>query len=50
MEIIKLSEDTWQLVDYNGDILKTGTYDECSDRLCEIETGYYRDFLMINGI
>jgi hypothetical protein len=50
MEIIKLSEDTWQLVEYNGDILIIGSYDECLARLVEIEDEQYMHFLMINGI
>jgi hypothetical protein len=50
MEIIKFSDTTWQLVDYAGRILKTGTYDDCLDRLCEIENDEYRNFLMHSGI
>ena len=50
MEIIKFESDLWQLVDYTGRILKTGTYDACLDRLCELENEEYRDFLSISGI
>ena len=50
MEIIKLINDTWQLIDDQGSVLKQGTWDECSDRLCEIENEEYRDFLMMSGI
>ena len=50
MEIINLIGDTWQLIDGNGEILVQGTWDECSDRLCEIENNYYRDFLMMSDI
>jgi hypothetical protein len=50
MEIIKFGSDVWQLVDYAGHILKTGTYEACLDRLCEIENEQYRDFLTMSGI
>ena len=50
MEIIKLINDTWQLIDEQGSVLKQGTWDDCSDRLCEIENEQYRDFLMMSGI
>ena len=50
MEIIKLINDTWQLIDEQGSVLIQGTWDECSDRLCEIENNQYRDFLMMSGI
>jgi hypothetical protein len=50
MEIIKFGSNLWQLIDHNGCILKTGTYDACMDRLCEIENEQYRDFLSISGI
>ena len=50
MEIIKFGDTAWQLVDYTGRILKIGTYDECLDRLCEIENDEYRNFLSISGI
>jgi hypothetical protein len=50
MEIIKFSDTVWQLVDYTGRILKIGTYDECLDRLCEIENDEYRNFLIHTGI
>ena len=50
MEIINLIGDTWQLIDEQGSILKQGSYDECLDRLCEIENNQYREFLMMSGI
>ena len=50
MEIIKFSNNVWQLIDYAGDILKTGSYDDCLDRLCELENKQYRDFLIHSGI
>jgi hypothetical protein len=50
MEIIKLINDTWQLIDEQGSVLKQGSYNECLDRLCEIENAQYRDFLMMSGI
>ena len=50
MEIIKFDSDVWQLVDYTGRILKTGSYDACLDRLCELENEQYRDFLIHTGI
>ena len=50
MEIIKFGSDLWQLIDYTGRILKTGTYDACLDRLCELENEEYRNFLSISGI
>jgi len=50
MEIIKFGPDVWQLVDYTGRILKTGSYDACLDRLCELENEEYRNFLMHSGI
>lgn len=50
MEIIKLNGDTWQLIDEQGAVLKQGSYDACLDRLCDIENGHYRDFLMMSGI
>ena len=50
MEIIKFDSDVWQLVDYTGRILKTGSYDACLDRLCELENEEYQNFLMHSGI
>jgi hypothetical protein len=50
MEIIKFSDTTWQLIDEHGSVLKQGTWDECSDHLCEIENDAYRNFLSISGI
>ena len=50
MEIIKFGSDVWQLVDYTGCILKTGTYDACLNRLCELENEEYQNFLMHSGI
>ena len=44
MEIINLINDTWQLIDEQGSVLKQGTWDECSDHLCEIENDAYRNF------
>ena len=51
MEIIKFGPDVWLLVDYTGRILKTGSYDACLDRLCELEShAEYQDFLRMSGI
>jgi hypothetical protein len=51
MEIIKFNDVVWQLVDYTGRILKIGTYDECLDKLCELEShSEYLDFLRMSGI
>jgi hypothetical protein len=50
MEIIKLINDTWQLIDEQGSVLKQGTWDECLDRMGEIEDEQYRRFLIITGI
>lgn len=50
MEIVHLINETWQLIDEHGSVLKQGSYDACLDRLCEIENEQYRDFLSISGI
>lgn len=50
MEIINLINDTWQLIDEQGSVLKQGSYDACLDQLVEIENNQYRDFLMMSGI
>ena len=50
MEIINLINNVWQLIDERGSVLCQGTWDQCSDRLCELEDAEYRDFLMLSGI
>ena len=50
MEIIKLINDTWQLIDDQGSVLIQGSYNDCLDRLGEIEDDQYYNFLMMSGI
>jgi len=50
MELINLNNNVWQLIDERGLVLCQGNYDQCLDRLCELENAEYRDFLMLSGI
>jgi len=54
MEIVKLINDTWQLIDNEGTVLIQGTYDECWDRLVEYDIEHedenYARFLTLSGI
>jgi len=50
MEIIKLINGTWQLIDEQGSVLIQGSHNECLDRLGEIEDDLYYNFLMWSGI
>jgi len=52
MEIIQINNNVWQLIDEanNCQVIMVGTYEECSNRLCEIENNQYRDFLFVSGI
>ena len=50
MQIIKLINDTWQLIDEQGSVVKQGSYNECLDRLGELEDDQYQAFLMWSGI
>lgn len=54
MEIVKLTNGTYQLIDYQGTVIIQGSIETCVDRLAEIvqdeETESYAAFLGIAGI
>lgn len=54
MELVRLINDTWQLIDNRGSVLRQGTWDECFDLLSELsreeENESYASFLGIAGI
>jgi hypothetical protein len=51
MELVRLINDTWQLIDNQGSVLRQGTWDECFDLLAELsrdeENESYAAFLGI---
>jgi hypothetical protein len=54
MEIVRLINDTWQLIDSSTEsVVMQGTWDECFDKLaeleCENEDESYRNFLLLSG-
>jgi hypothetical protein len=54
MEIVRLINDTWQLIDSETEsVVIQGTWDECFDKLAELEreneNESYRDFLLLSG-
>ena len=54
MEIVRLINDTWQLIDSTTEsVVIQGTWDECFDKLaeldCENENESYRNFLLLSG-
>jgi len=53
MEIVKLINDTWQLIDSsNGSVITQGTWDECFERMASLENENesYSQFLGMTGI
>jgi hypothetical protein len=52
MQVVRLINDTWQLVDEaNGDVLFQGSFEDCQMRMwAEEENCLYRDFLLYTGI
>lgn len=54
MELVRLINDTWQLIDAQGSVLRQGTWDECFDLLAELsrdeENAMYASFLTMTGI
>jgi hypothetical protein len=54
MEIVKLINGTYQLIDHEGTVIIQGSIETCVDRLAEIvqdeETESYAAFLGIAGI
>lgn len=54
MELVRLINDTWQLIDNRGSVLRQGTWDECFDLLAELsreeENESYASFLGMSGI
>jgi len=54
MELVRLIDDTWQLIDNHGFVLRQGTWDECFDLLAELsreeENESYASFLRMTGI
>ena len=54
MELVRLVNDTWQLIDNRGSVLRQGTWDECFDLLAELsreeEDESYAAFLGMAGI
>jgi hypothetical protein len=54
MELVRLINDTWQLIDNQGSVLRQGTWDECFDLLAELsrdeENESYAAFLGMSGI
>ena len=54
MELIKLTNDVWQLIDNRGFVLRQGAWDECFDLLAELsrkeEDESYASFLGMAGI
>jgi hypothetical protein len=53
MEIVKLINDTWQLIDSsNGSVITQGTWDECFARMASLENENesYAQFLGMTGI
>lgn len=54
MEIVRLINDVWQLIDSSTEsVVCQGTWDECFDKLaeldCERENESYRNFLLLSG-
>lgn len=56
MEIVRLINDVWQLIDSSTEsVMCQGTWDECFDKLAELdcerenENESYRDFLLLSG-
>jgi hypothetical protein len=54
MELVRLINDVWQLIDSRGFVLRQGTWDECFDMLAELsqeeENESYASFLGMSGI
>ena len=54
MELVRLINDTWQLINNQGLVLRQGTWDECFDLLAELsrdeENESYASFLGMSGI